>query len=117
MTINRGDNWISNVAVQFSSPMQYKLDRCISTYTDLPVQPPVEVEKIWTITKTETAIIITCNNVEVLNFLLTDSVGINCVKLWGGNVVEQILFLSGDSASDLYRGGILSWNLESNIFS
>ena len=96
---------ISDVAVKFSSPMQYVISYCIS-WTDLPVQPPVEVEKTWTITKTDTTIIITCNNVEVLYYMFQDSSRNECVPTWGGDVVEQIKFDSNyDKASDFYRAG------------
>ena len=73
----------------------------------MPVQPPVEIDKIWMITKTETALIITCNGVEVLNYLFADSLDTNCGPTWGKDV-EQILFSSPqDTASDFYRPGIL----------
>ena len=93
------------VRVKFSSPMQYFIGYCSSGFADLPVQPPVEVEKIWTITKTETAFIITCNEVEVVNYLFTDSSDSRCVKNWGGGVVEKIRFTDDDTASDFYRAG------------
>ena len=96
---------IGYVAVKFSSTMQYSVSSCFSGYKDLPVQPPVEVEKIWTITKTETAFIITCNEVEVLNYLFADSSNNHCVSKWGGNVVERLFFSGGDKASDFYRAG------------
>ena len=65
--------YFSNVVVKFSSPMQFYIAYCTSSNTELSVQPPVEVDKIWTITKTETAIIITCNDVELLKYLFADS--------------------------------------------
>ena len=99
---------IATMGVRISSSVKYNLGSCTSSYTDLTVQPPVEVEKIWTITKTETALIITCNDTEVLNFLFTDSSNSKCVTRLGGNVVEQILFSNSDTASDFYRAGILS---------
>ena len=103
---NEDGSFIGTVIVKFSSTMQYWIGSCTSTYTDLRVQPPVEVDKIWTITKTETAVIITCNNVEVLNYLFADGSNSDCVKRWDGNVVEQILFDSSiDTASDFYRAG------------
>eukprot|EP00116_Pleurobrachia_bachei_P004063 sb/3464325/ len=100
----RSSSWIIGwVDVKFSSTMQYQIDNCATSYTDLPVQPPVEVEKIWTIRKTETALIITCNNVEVLKYLFADSSNNNCVPRWGGNVAEQIKFDKNDTASDFYK--------------
>eukprot|EP00116_Pleurobrachia_bachei_P005144 sb/3465406/ len=94
--------FIGNVGVKFSSPMQYLIVFC-TIWTDLPVEPPVEVNKVWTITKTETGLIITCNNVEVLNYLFADSSFITCVPNLGGYVVEKIMFYSSDKASDFYR--------------
>ena len=97
---------IGNVAVWFSSTMQFKILHCSTTdntWTDLPVQPPEQVEKVWTFTKTETAIIIACNEVEVLNYLFADSSLSNCVAKLGGDIVGQINFLSWDTASDFYR--------------
>ena len=102
---NKDMKFISTVRVKFSSPMQYLVLYCIS-WTDLPIQPPVEVDKIWTITKTETALIITCNNVQVLNYLFADSSDSRCVTKMGGDVVEQIKFNSNDKASDFYRAGM-----------
>ena len=100
---DKDNNWIGNVDVTFSSTVQYIIAYCTHTLA-LPVQPPDEVNKIWTITKTETAFIITCNDVEVLNFLFTDSSDDRCVPRWGGGV-EQIRFIDSDSASDYHRAG------------
>ena len=93
--------------------MQYYIQFCNNSWLDLPVQPPVELDKIWTIIKTEAALIITCNNVEVLNYQFADSSDMdhmyhgNCVSKWGGDVVEDIRFDSySDSASDFYKAGI-----------
>nr|AFK75449.1 putative secretory peptide-39 [Pleurobrachia bachei] len=102
---HKDSNTPIGVTMQFSSPMQYMIGYCTGSWTDLPVQPPVEVDKIWTITKTETALIITCNDVEVLNYLFVDSSRSECVPMWGGDVVEGIMFRSWDSASDFYKAG------------
>ena len=100
----KDSSYISNVEMYFSSPMQYWIQFCTNAI-DLPVQPPVEVDKIWTIIKTETAIIVTCNGVEVLNYLFADSSYSDCVPKWGGDVVERIIFQIHDSASNFYRAG------------
>ena len=103
---DKASNHIGDVAVKFSSPMRYWIGHCGSS-TDLPVQPPAELFKSWTIAKTETAFIIKCNNVEVLNYLFTDSTLSDCVPTWGGDVVEGIGFNSEyDKASDFYKAGI-----------
>eukprot|EP00116_Pleurobrachia_bachei_P016637 sb/3476899/ len=112
--LDKENKWISNVYVMFYSSMQYIIRRCTISSRDLPVQPPVEVDKIWKITKTETAIIITCNDVEVVNFLFADSSNSACTPALGGDVVEHIKFLSSitpgqsDTASDFYKAGITS---------
>eukprot|EP00116_Pleurobrachia_bachei_P005439 sb/3465701/ len=78
--------YIGNVRVMITSPnVMYYLIHC-AAWDVLPVQPPVEVEKIWTFTKTETALIITCNDVIVLNYLFADSANGDCVPRWGGDV-------------------------------
>ena len=102
---DKDGSYIGAVGVKFSSTVQYGISSCTSSWPDLPVQPPVEVDKIWTITKTETAFIITCNDVEVLNYLFADSSRSDCVTKWGGDVVEEIWFRSSDDASDFYRAG------------
>ena len=91
----------------FTSPMTYIIAACTKS-GDLPVQPPVKVEKIWTITKTETAWIITCNNVELVNLLFTESSDVRCASTWDGNIVKGITFSmngAADTASDFYRAG------------
>ena len=104
---NKDNSSIGGTGVKFSTPnMYYQINQCTSSNTDLPVQPPEkEEEKVWTFIKTETAIIITCNNVEMLNYVLSDSSDSRCVTQWGGDVVQQIMFHSIDKASDFYRAG------------
>eukprot|EP00116_Pleurobrachia_bachei_P013085 sb/3473347/ len=86
---NKDGSHIGLVQVYFSpsSIMKYYIGYCTNSWTDLPVEPPVEVDKIWTITKTESALIIICNNVEVLNYLFADSSDSDCVPKMGGDVV------------------------------
>ena len=89
---------------------KFKIGGCTgNNFIDLPVQPPKEVDKIWTFTKTETSLSITCNDVEVVDYVFADSPKSNCVPHLGGDV-EQIIFESFnadnyDTASDFYRAG------------
>nr|AFK75454.1 putative secretory peptide-44 [Pleurobrachia bachei] len=91
-------------AVNFSSPMQYSIQYCTGDWIDLPVQPPVAVDKVWTFKKTDTALIVTCNDVEVLNYVYADAANGACEteSRMGGDVV-QIVFWSEDTASEFYR--------------
>ena len=108
---DKENTYISSVLIKFSSPMQYRINTCNKGYKDLPVQPPVEVEKTWTITKTGTSLNITCNNVEVLNYLFADSSDDRCVPKLGGNIVEKINFAHNDTASDFYKEGKIHFDL------
>eukprot|EP00116_Pleurobrachia_bachei_P011889 sb/3472151/ len=102
-TYEKDGSFIASVVVKFSSPYQYRIDEC-NFNTDLPVQPSEHVEKIWTFAKTETALIISCNDVGVLNYLFADSPYNDCVNRWGGDIVGMIWFDSDtDTASDFYR--------------
>ena len=105
---------IGGLSVKFSDPMKYQIASCTSVGTKLSTVP-AEVDKIWTITKTETALIITCNDVEVLNYLFADSSDSRCVPTWGDDVVEEIMFRRDDSASDFYRAGILSFKCKERL--
>ena len=92
----------SSLVIQFISPMKYRVNHCVTSYTVLPTQPPDDVDKIWTFTKTSTAFIISCNGVELLNYVFSDSSRSKCVPTWSRDV-EKIDFHRNDSASDFYR--------------
>ena len=113
LTCNADGVAIGYVWVRFTSPIQYSIEHCTSTvyWINFPVQPPYEVDKIWTIRKTDTALIMECNEVEVLNFQFSDSSEWYCEDYWGGDVVKKIKFQEYysfgiryiDTASDSYR--------------
>ena len=103
--------WIGWMGLRFSSQIQYRIYYC-NSFRDLTWQPSAEVEKIWTITKTETALTITCNGVEVLNYLFAESLENSCVTTWGDDVVENIEFDNNeDTASDFYKA-----SMEFNVY-
>ena len=107
--------YVWGIVIEFSSPIKFGMAYCNSqgansVYTDFSVQPPVEVDKIWTFTKTDSALIITCNDVEVLNYKFADSTFSDCVTEWGGDTTEKIKFSSSwNTASDFYRAGRTSF--------
>ena len=43
---------IGELAVKFTSPMKYQIEHCQSKWAEFTVQPPEEVDKIWTFQKT-----------------------------------------------------------------
>ena len=106
-----GSSWTGGVYLFFSSPPQYQLPRCSSSYTNFPTDLPSETEKVWTITKSkvsdEIRVIIHCHDKEVLNVVLSDT---TCSKSswserWSRDVDEIGFSPSWDTASDYYRPG------------
>ena len=61
---------------------------------------------MWTITETATAVSITCNGVELVNLVFSDSSFANCVARWSRDGI-WLRFVSSsrgtDTASDEYR--------------
>lgn len=99
------------VTLDFKSPIKYQINYC-SDNLNLPVPPPPSTEKIWiwkiTLNKVSgIRLMIQCNDVLVLNYLLSDT---TCgVSYWGQywkKDVAKIEFPSHDTAADSYRTGI-----------
>ena len=104
---NSQGNYAGGVGIYFSSTPKYYLYWC-NFYTSFPSTLPTAVDKVWRISLTKTSDItlqIHCNNVEVVNFLLSDD---TCDyysdwrDYWSRDV-EKIVFTEYDTASDYYR--------------
>ena len=101
--------YAGEVNLIFTSNLQYLIDWCGTTYTNLPVTPPSADDKVWRITLTRTAgvrLVIHCNNVEVLNTLISEA---TCSRsdwstYWSRDVTK-IQFHHNGLASDDYRAG------------
>ena len=96
------------VIIYFTSPPRYLISYCIA-HTDFPIEFPPAAEKILRITVTKTSgirLVIQCNGVEVLDFLMTDSTCTNPDWDWDqywSRHVEKIIFPAlHDTASDFY---------------
>ena len=101
-TINAFNKSVGKVEVKFDPPSRYWISDCASA--DLPVQPPDEVDKTWTIRKTATTLGIECNGVEVLNYQFSDSKdSLYCQTIWGDEVKMIKFSTNRDTASDSYR--------------
>ncbi|XP_063685858.1 uncharacterized protein LOC134819702 [Bolinopsis microptera] len=94
------------VVLRFGSTPHYWLLYCSPSYTNFPVKLPSTADKVWRITLTRTAgvrIVIQCNEVEVLNILLSYS---TCRypywRSYWNRDVAKIQFHSSDTASDYY---------------
>ncbi|KAL5250758.1 hypothetical protein ACHWQZ_G016485 [Mnemiopsis leidyi] len=98
---------VGDVSISFSSTPQYNIYNCIYSETDFPVSPPSDVEKVWRITLNRNSgirLLIHCNNVEVLNILMSDKTcsDYSWSTYWSKNV-GKVWFYSSDTASDYYR--------------
>ena len=97
------------VILYFTSTIQYKLWVCTYPSTNFPTALPTDTNKVWRITLTKTSgirLVIHCNEVEVLDFLMSDST-CSSSSLWNSiwsRDVKEIYFSSSDTASDYYRG-------------
>ena len=95
------------VILHFASQPQYELSQCTTSRTDIPTTLPTDTNKVWKISLTRTSdirLVIHCNEVEVLNVLLSDTtcgVGSSWSDAWSRDV-EKISF-KDDTASDYYR--------------
>ena len=103
-----GVDYAGTVGLYFTSTLQYSIYHCTSS-TNLPVTPPSAADKVWRITLTRTAgvrVVIHCNDVEVLNRLLSSTCSNGAWSTIWNRDVAKIQFDSGrDTASDYYRAG------------
>ena len=116
---SQGDR-AGGVRIYFFSTPQYYLSWCISR-TNFPSTLPTAVDKVWRISQNKTSGItlqIHCNDVEVLNFLLSDETcdDSDWRKYWSRDV-DKIGFNIDDTASDYYRLMIIPGYQLGNILS
>ena len=94
------------VTLHFTSPPKYELMCCTFYRTNFLNDLPTEEEKVWRISLTKTSgirLVIHCNEVEVLNILMSYS---TCRNIWNDywkRDVEKIRIDGLDTASDYYR--------------
>ena len=93
------------VGIRFFTQIKYWIELC-AEYPPIPVTLTTDTQKTWTITYNYTGkrVVLNCNGVEVLNFVLSNSA---CAKSYWGDYWDrkptQIKFASlWDSASDSY---------------
>ena len=113
------EDWTGGFYLSFSSPPQYWLSSCSTSWTNFPTDFPTKTDKVWTITLKRSSgtpsVVITCNNKEVLNIELSDT---TCADSWWRECwsrdVEKIYFHSWDTASDYYRPGKIPYEILTN---
>ena len=108
---NAGGHYAGTVNLFFSSPPQYWLRWCNTFRTNFPTLLPHETDRVWTITLSKTSgerrVVITCNDKEVLNFVMSNT---SCSvstwsKYWDRSVKKIYFFSNSDTASNFYRPG------------
>ena len=95
------------VHLRFNPTLQYYLHWCTPSWTNFPVTAPSALDKVWRINLTRTAgvrLVIHCNDVEVLNKLLSSSCKSGWDTYWNRDVTK-IKFTILDTASDYYKAG------------
>ena len=105
-----GRDYVGYFQIRFSSTPQYYIYFCTSFSTNFPVSLPTEVEKVWRITLNRNSgirFLIHCNNVEVLNILMSS---FTCSDsrwstFWSKTVGRIRFHTTSDTASDFYRAG------------
>jgi len=95
---NAGD-----LQIYFTSHPQYNLGWCSTSNTNFPVTPPSLTDKVWRISRTAgVRVVIHCNEVEVLNKLLSSCTHSERRSIWNQDVAS-IEFYYSERASDYYR--------------
>ena len=95
--------YVGEVQIRFYSTPQYYIWPC-TDWINFPVSLPTDVEKVWRITLNRNSgirLLIHCNNVEVLNFLMSDT----CNSYWSRTVGKFRFHPNYDTASDYYKAG------------
>ena len=101
---------VGGFILYFSSTMKYRIRNCDINgyYTEFPAGVPTVTSKTWRITLSGTTdnrrIVIHCNNVEVLNVVLSDTrCKFTTWKSHWSKAVARIYFSEDDTASRFHR--------------
>ena len=96
------------VRLSFKSPPQYQIGFCTQFYSPFLSALPSDVNKTWKIVMVSgpsPRITVHCNEVEVVDIIMSDETCYFAISIWRmkwREEVEQIEFLSFDTASDFY---------------
>ena len=101
--------YAGGVKIFFTDPPKYFLVDCSLYQNPFPIAPTFDVNKVWRITLSKTAdtrgLVIHCNEVEVLNVLLSEELckGSDDWSTYWNRDVTEIKFKASDTASDSYQ--------------
>ena len=96
------------IEIYFRPSPLYHLEHCHESWTSFLTDLPTDNDKVWKITLSRTSgirLVIQCNDKEVVNILISDSVcSDDQWKNYWSKETKKIKFLSSiDTASDFYR--------------
>ena len=115
--LNDGETLVGGISIFMTSPPQCSIWYCSNGLT-FSTELPSGTDKIWTISLTRTTsvrIVIYCNDVEVFNFVPSDSTcGFTSWNSYWTREVGKIEFGTFNTAADYYRPGedCFRWRLE-----
>ena len=98
------DTYSGDMYVKFTDPPQYWIGYCNADWVTFTA--PEEQVRTWTITKTETSVVLACNGVEIVNYLFSESTRDVCVSYWSRDATKMKFRSNSngiDTASDKYR--------------
>ena len=96
------DDYVAYISVRFGDVPTYKISSCVTSETSFSTTLPSEQEKIWTITKTDTALTIMCNGIEVVEVIYANYADA-CANAWNSDVAKILFYPGNDTASEEYR--------------
>ena len=109
---------LASFTLNFTSPtIKYRLGKCEFDgkrwITEVLAEPPTDNRKVWRFAKNSSTLTVTCNAVDVLVVLFSNSSNkADCLLNWEGDVVGEIMFPGPtskysyiDTASDYYSNG------------
>ena len=98
----RGEYGLSGgLILWFWNPIKYWIPFCKSEYNPLPVTPPSDEEKVWSIAKVGTILQVECNGVMVLEY--DTSVCKNYYGEHWESEIKTVEFDYSDDLSDYYQ--------------
>ena len=96
----------AGITVTFTDPPSYEIGHCHAGPTEITL--PHGIERIWTISKSRTSLILHCNGVEISNYEFSESEMTDCANIWSPQTEDAFQFGINrwnvqDTASDFYR--------------
>ena len=93
------------IDIKFSEPMKYHVGQCFVNLVTMKLfdnPPPSKTGKIWTITKSDTQLLIQCSGIQVLTMDFNSAPNGDCERKWP-SIIRKIRFSDKDTVSRCFR--------------